>query len=269
MTLVLVEPAIFQQEIGAGDGPADIMPLFVLAIDAQDRLYIAGQGRRVEIVDGDWNYLASFERVNPGSLARDMAIFPDGGVVIAAVNVSHHTALDRYDPSHHHIDSFSATYAAGRDIPPLEESTFAGGKCTISSDGSLYFMQMAPYLIRRYDPTGILLEATSEGGHDFVEPPQRPEQHGDLVTFRANSSATGIAAMQDGSILVTSYRFDGNDAVRTLYCLYDKESRLVGRQELPDYQDVVGSSADGRVYLHRRMETAIEVVRAGVKRVQF
>ncbi|MEN8005737.1 MAG: hypothetical protein ABFS42_01930 [Candidatus Krumholzibacteriota bacterium] len=248
-----------------GEGPGDLMPYFVIAMDSQDRIYATGQGGRVQILDTEGKHVGSFDRANPASSARSIAVLPDGGIAITANNLTNHTTVDLYDPSRRHIKSFSDTYAVGLDIPSRVESVYAGGHLAVTSNGALLYLQMAPLLVRKYDQAGDLLLTTTEGGEGFVEVPPMPEVDGDRTTFRFLSGTTGIVPLPNGGAVATSFRRDDDMDTHTLMCIYDENLELVGRKEMVGGYFVVGSSGDGGVYLFRRLDEGNTVERGKVE----
>jgi len=247
-----------------GDGPTDLMRRFCLAIDSEDKIYIVGQGRRVEVVDLEWNYLESFERENAGSVAWGLSVQKEGGVIISSPNTSDQTVLAQYDPSWTYIRSFSNTFAVETDFPSQYERNFAGGHVTIGPSDEVFYSQRAPYEIRLFTKSGELIKATSQGGEGFVDPPQKPKVEGDRVGFFSNSSTTGIATLGSGGVLVTATPLSEGGERSSLLCLYDYELNLVGSRVVEGLMSLIGKSTGGRAYFLRESETGKEVVRAKV-----
>jgi len=248
-----------------GDGPADLMPRFNLAIDQEDRLYLVGQGRRVEVVDLEWNHLESFDRENPVYFASGLSVLPSGNVVISSPNTTNQTVLTLYDQSRSCIRSFSNTFAVQTDFPRQYESSFAGGLATVGNSDSIFYVQRAPYVVRKFSSSGDLIQSTSEGGGDFVDPPKKPEVAGDTVRFYSNSSANGIISLAGGGLLVTAIRNTEEGNRTSLLCLYQEDLTLVGSVVVEGIMAVIGSSAGGGAYFLRQSETGYEVVRANAR----
>lgn len=260
--------ALVAKMTATGDGPGDLMDSLVMGCDPGDRLWIAGQGGRVEILDNDFAYVGSFSRANPENIARSMVAFADGYAAIAAVNTSNHTAIDLYDASHALEASFSDTFAAGREVSWQMESIHGGGALALADDGILYFAQRTPYLIRSLDRHGTVIGETSAGGADFVPPPPAPKVLGDRVAFRFSGFCTGVAVVSGGRVLVSAMSRGKDGEMRSLFCLYDKDLNLIGAREIAGEESIVGQATSGRVYLHRRGEMADEIVRVSVRRVE-
>jgi len=248
-----------------GDGPADLMPRFNLAIDQEDRLYLVGQGRRVEVVDLDWNHIESFDRENPVYFASGLSVLPSGNVVISSPNTSNQTVLTLYDQSRSCIRSFSNTFAVETDFPRQHERSFAGGMAAVGSSGAIFYVQRAPYEVRKFSSSGELVQSTSVGGEAFVDPPRKPEVVGDRVTYYSNSSANGIISLAGGGLLVTAIRSTEEGSRTSLVCLYQEDLTLVGSVVVEGIMAVIGRSAGGGAYFLRQSETGYEVVRTNVR----
>jgi len=251
----------------AGDGPADLMRHFTLAIDRADRIHVAGMGSRVEIVAADWTPIASFTRAHPTAVVRGVAVLPDGGFVIGAADVEGWTAVDRYGADHAHAGSFAPLLAPESGVPRRLMYPFVGGDVAAGPDGRIVYAQMAPFLLRTYTAAGAPLDSTTAGGADFVPPLPAPEIGENRVSYRGGPMVNGVAVLGDGSIVVTAGRHLDEETVESLCCLYDADLHLRGRRIATEWRRVVGTAADNRVYFavgepgaNRVERTAVEVV---------
>jgi len=117
-------------------------------------------------------------------------------------------------------------------------------------------------VVRVFDRTGVLLQSTSSGGEDVVNPPEMPEIKGESVSYRSLSSSTGLVALPDGEILTSAYRaIEGEH--RQSYCfLHDEDLTLLGRYEQPGLLMAKSVSHNGFVYFFERTESGNRVLRA-------
>lgn len=236
----------------AGDGPADLMRNFALAIDDSDRIWVAGMGSRVEVVDTDWKPLASFQRTHPASWARSLAVFPDGGCAIAAEGTLPRTTVDLYRPDHAYFTSTSRAFTFGTGLPHHLESPFVGGVVAVGTTGptaTLYYAQLAPYLLRTFTEEGTPVDSTTVGGADFVPAPAPPEVDGDRVSYRGGPLTSGIAVLDDGTMAVSCYNPLTGDAGTALYCLYDAGLQFLGSVTDPHRSRLAGRARDGAAWL--------------------
>jgi hypothetical protein len=262
------EGALQQVLDNAGDGPGDLMSHPSAAIDSHDRIYIVGQGSRVEILDAKLTHVGSFERRNAVDLPRAIAVFADGSVVICVRGRQDETIIDLYGPDHMYRKSFSDNFVTGKNMPWYVGTTYIGGDLAIMAPDALVYAQMAPYAIRKFDKAGTLLVETRAGGADYVPEPPMPEVDGDRITYHMFPATSGIVALSNGHVLVTSFSRGENDAGRSLLCLYDSNVALVAVGSSAGFESVVGSGRDGAVYLYRKGEEHNVVVRARVGQVK-
>jgi hypothetical protein len=223
----------FVGSLGAvGDGPGDLMPFPTLGIDREDRIFIAGKGGRVEIVDTRFRHLASFTRANPTGIARSIGVFGSGQVAICATNMATHTTIDLYDADYAYLRSFSDTFAKGKSIPWQVESTYAGGELAMMAPDVLVYAQIAPYNLRKFDVTGVRVGETNEGGDGFVPEPPRPARDGDRVTLDVPAVTTGVATISGGEVMVSAHSRSDERGPHTLLCVYDRDLKLVAQREM-------------------------------------
>jgi hypothetical protein len=239
------------------------MPQFHLIADARDRILFVGQTGRLEIVESDWTPVATLARANPVNTASGLALLPDGGLVIAVLNGSDNTTLDLYDADFVHVRSFSAAYIADGDLPEWARTVFAGGAVATAPDGTIYYAQRTPYLVRAFDSTGRLLAETAEGAADYVLPP-KVSSEGERITFRFDGITDGIHCTSAG-ILVVSARSGDEGVESTRWCLYDIDLGLVARRNFEGRRRVVDATRDGRVYLAGESDDDVTIERATLR----
>ena len=251
-----------------GGGPGDLMPHASLAIDSKDRLYFAGQGGRVEIVDTSFEPIESFQRENPAEIPRGISVLGDGSVAISVKNLGKETTIDLYGPDHIYVSSFSDSFGKGRDLSWHVTNPYTGGDIALLGPATLVYAQIAPYSIRAFDSAGRLIVETSDGGFDFVPDPPMPKIESGRVSYRMPPSTTGVATVIDDNVLVSSHRLDENNQGHTLLCLYDQNLVLLGLRESSGSEFVVGSTRGGEVFVFQRSDEAFLLVKATVRLVK-
>lgn len=264
--LAFAPDGAFLMSLGkAGDGPGDLMTWFVLAIDARDRIHLAGIGGRVATVATDWTPVSQFSRQHPAAIARGLAALPDGGLVIAAADTRARTALDLYDAAGQLLASVGFLPPRDPGIPPGWNEPGAGGLVASGPDGRIVYAQMAPFMLQRFTAAGVPIDSTTAGGADFV-PPFPPVERTERGTiYHGGPMVNGLAVLSDGSVVVTAVNRLDEDRVESLCCLYDADLRLQGRHVAGEWRRVVGAGADGRVFFAVGEPGANRVERAVVE----
>jgi hypothetical protein len=247
-----------------GEGPGDLTRMPFIAVDAQDRIHVAGMGGRVQVLTPELRHAATYERAHPARIARSLAILPDGRLAVTAIDPERHTTIHLHDAKGAHLRSFCESFAAGRDLPHHMEDTYGGGLVAPAADGRLLYAQMTPYLVRILDLEGHVLRQTDAGGADFVPEPEVPEVKDGRTRMRFRGMTSGIVPLPGGRILVSAMQRDDAGAPRSLLCLYDAELKLLARHEADGLTSVVGHGAGGRIYLHEAGEEGTRVRRARV-----
>ncbi len=247
-----------------GDGPGDVPFMATVALDPDERLVMTGIGGRVDVLERDWTYVASFDRTHPGAIPRSVAVGADGAVVIATADIPNHTALDLYDPEHRYVASCGETYGAGRDLDPREESCYAGGFVDLDADGFVYYLQLAPYDLRVHAPDGTLLRSTSEVGGEFVPAPPRLDFSGEHFRVTYPWQTSGLAVLDDGRVVTSACRRDEGGEHTTLILVHDRELRLLAEARLSGTRSVIGNDAQGRLFLAVNEDGASHVVRCAL-----
>lgn len=249
----------------SGEGPGDLMPAAVLAIDGQDRLVIAGVGGRVDFLGLDGTYLSGFERENPASAARSVAVAPDGSVIIAATDMLDGTILDHYSPTHAYVRSSGRSFAAGKDLDWRFESVYAGGYVDCDADGNIYFLQLAPFDLVKSSPEGMVIRSTT-AGLDFVPFPPEPDVSDDRFRVYFTWATTGVAVLADGRVICSAYRRISASETRSRLYLFDQDLNLIASREFDDLHTVVGADRRGSALIFINDDTTSRVIVGRVER---
>lgn len=255
------ENGAFSGTIGMpGDGPGDLMPSPTIAFDSSDRLFVAGVGGRVDIIDRNGVYLNGFTRENPGGNAQAISVIPTGQVIIVAVDLLEQTVIDTYTSSFVYDKSFGETYAVGRDEDWRIETSNAGGFIDQGPNGNIFYVQKAPFELRKYTAEGELVAHTVEGASKFIPlPPQMEEINGKpFVPIRWGS--TGVAVLSNGNVVCSGYRLDERKQ-SSIVCVFSKDLKLIGKKTLPGIHSVLGKDTHDRVFFFCNEEDSPVVVR--------
>ena len=250
----------FRRQIsGPGEGPGMLMIPFVLAIDAGDRLVVAGAGGRVAIWDTDGNHVNEFRRRNPDGTVKSIAVSPAGDVVLATYDPFGNTVADVYRPDGEHLLSIPATHDPVHGDDPRVRPFFGGGSIDVEPDGSILYTQQYPYLVQRFSPHGDLLDETDEGGAGWLPEPPKPRTDRETFSVRLPGSSIDIRRVGD-HVLNTATRSIGDTRRETLLTLYDTELELVAKTVLEGLHSVVGVDRQNRVLIFDRDQEDVPIV---------
>jgi len=228
----------------SGEGPGDLSPMPVIDCDGE-HLFVTGIGGRVDILDLDWKYLRSFDRVNPGSVPRCIRVKEGGAVLISAVDLLNQTALDLYDEDGGHELSFVETFGVGRDVDWRLESHFGGGFADFHDDGTIYYAQVAPFEIRKYGADRKLEISTDAGGREFVKAPPQPVEVNGKIRVRFPWGVSGLSVLPSGTVAVSWYqKLDSGDR-KSWIGLYDENLELLGVEEFDGHRGIIGAGRGG------------------------
>lgn len=245
-----------------GEGPGDLMFGAVMAMDKQSRIYMTGMGGRVQLLDTNWKYVGEFVREHPENIARAIAVTPAGRVFIGAVDIIEQTAFDVYDPDFVYLGSFSETFGAGSNLDWRTESLFAGGYLAANSKGELYYVQMTPFEVRKFDEDIELVATTSAIGGNFVPPPPEVEFAGNTAKVSLNGAASGIVVLDSGDVVVTAYRKEEGKETTSLIVVYSSDLVPLAEQEIRGVYSASGRDNDNRVFFSVDDERGPRLVRS-------
>jgi len=242
-----------------GEGPGEFNQPTAIAVDAEDRIYVASQGGRIGIFAPDGKWIEEFRNQYLGGFVIDMETVP-GGLYVACYDYVDKKVVHRYDANHRYVSSFSDSWSAVKPTPP-GELWAQGARIDVDAKGFVYYTQFTPYEIRKFSPDGQLL-LTIHRENDYMKPP-RIERKGDSAAFYGYSGPTCILALDNGMILnVLLYLASDTDVVnvKTVFDLFDADRRLL-KSLMKEGRIVVRCrDAQGRVYASRESDVP-EVVR--------
>ena len=234
-----------------GEGPGEFNQPTAIAVDAEDRIYVASQGGRIGIFAPNGEWIEEFRHQFPGGVVIDMEAVPTA-LYMACYDYVDKKVVHRYDAKHRYVSSFSDSWSVVKPTPP-GELWAQGGFIDIDANGYVYYTQFTPYEIRKFSPDGQLL-LTIHRENDYMKPPVI-ERKGDSVAFHIYSGPTCILALDNGMILnVLLYFASDSDVVnvKTVFDLFDADGRLL-KSILKEGKIVVRCrDAQGRVYASRQ-----------------
>lgn len=237
-----------------GDGPGDLPHRARTALDG-DRIVVAGQGARVDLMALDGTWLAGFQRVHPTQPVRSLAAGPAGRFALVVPHLGDETIIDVYDAHHAFVRSIGTIYCAGRDYERRYVASYVGGTVAFDRDSRLVFLQSAPFELRRYALDGKLLASTRTGGGDIVGEPPAPIIDGDRMTVLMKGAATGVVVLAGGAVVSSAFKRD-EDATTSVIALHDEEFDLIARAILPGFHRVLAADAENRVFMATRTDEA-------------
>ncbi len=245
-----------------GEGPGDLMFGAVIAIDSKSRMYMAGMGGRVQILDTNWEYIGGFDREHPEGFARSIAVAPSGHIFIGAVDIIEQTAFDVYDSHFTLLGSFSETFGAGTKLDWRTESLFAGGYLTIGPNEELYYVQMTPFEVRKFNKDLKFDTKTVDAGGEFVLPPPEVQFSEGKAKASLGSAASGIVALESGDVVVTAYRKEGQSGTESLVIVYSSQLELIAKAVVNGVYTVAGRNNNGAVFFWMKDENGPRFVQA-------
>lgn len=259
---VFDEDGTFLSDMGReGEGPAEFRSPSCLAIDDQDRIYVAGRSDRIVAMDRNGMSLGSISRTMSYPI-RSMRCGDDGSVFVCYMDVVKQTIIHKYtDPLGEPTltASFCDSYAVGRDIDTQIERVYGGGFIDIGDNGHIYYVQMAPQLVRIFEQDGDLVE---EHEVRFAESPWPPEP--DLtrsrVVFTAPPMATCVVALSDKRFLTTQV-YVSEEETYWLTDVHDADGRLLCTDRRDERFSVLCADNEDRLYVVEETESDFRVVR--------
>jgi 6-bladed beta-propeller len=241
-----------------GEGPGEFNQPTAIAIDTEDRIYVASMGGRIAIFEASGELAGEFRhQFQGGGMVTDLRVAARN-LYIACFDPVDDKIVHRYNGKHY-VSSFSDSWSAVKTMPPDEEFAWNGGTIDIGSDGNVYYTQFTPYEIRKFSPTGELL-LTIHRENDFKPP--RIERKGDSVAFYAYSGSFGIFVLSDGKILNVANYVYGDDAIlsTTIVDLFDADGRFLKSRNLERRVSI--RCRDAKNYLYASEERDVpQVVR--------
>ncbi len=232
-----------------GEGPGDLPQFFRMAIDAHDRLYFAGIGGFVSVLDTLGRAVDAFRRTNVGNPARSIVVDEKGCVYIVSADILDQTLVQKYGPNHRLLASFGPTFAVGLDVDTRTEQLYAAGSLCLRPDGALVFSQAAPFELRWYSPDGRQIGSFA-GYREFVPMPVDPEFRDGGMIARLIPNSISVVCLSDGRVLNSAFDpGDGEGTEESLLSLHDTSLQPVAERRLGGVVYAVGRDSQDRIFL--------------------
>lgn len=242
----------------AGEGPGEFNQPSAIAVDGEDRIYVASQGGRIGIFSAGGEWIDGFRHEFPAGLINDMVVAHDA-TYLSSYDYVDKKVVHCYDAAHRYTSSFSDSWSVVKPTPP-GEIWGQGGAIDVDASGYVYYTQWTPYEIRKFSPEGALMMTIHR--ENQYKPP-RIERQGDSVAYYVFTASVNVFALENGMILNVLVYFpsdtDLKDA-KTVLDLFDGNGRLLKTVTKQGQILVRCRDAQGRLYASRQTDVP-EVVR--------
>lgn len=236
----------YQLTIGrAGQGPGECSFPTAMALDELNYIYVADQGR-VNVYDIGGNYLAQLTHGLSSGFIHSLAVATSEEIYISCFEIFEQRVLHKFSLERGILFSFCDSYAVGQDIDVRIESAYSGGQVDIDDRGAVYYAQMTPYEIRKFNPNGELLTIIHRE-NDFLQP--KVEIKGDVFQLGRFTGSSSIVILEDGrliNVLKTPPLPDEPD--ETIFDVFDEEGRLLISRRFSRNIDVKCRDDAGKLY---------------------
>ena len=238
---------IYLQTIGRdGEGPGEFSFPMALAIDNTQRLYVGCRGR-VVIFDEKGDYLTEFKTGLGGGFVRSLKTDRSGNIFISALEILDQKAIHKFSPEGEKLLSFCDSYATGDEVDLRVEAAYGGGAIDIDDDGIIYYTQLTPYEIRKFNTSGILLSSIFRA-NDFITLPQAELVDGGM-RISAPTASYSIVVLRDGKFInVIKKPISLDEPTETIIDLFDEEGRLLTTRVIKRNINIKCTDAEGRLY---------------------
>lgn len=232
-----------------GEGPGEYPNPLTIAIDQQDRLYVAGLGTRIIIYDESGEYLKEFKHDFPGSVIKSLAADSRNNVYLVCIDLVDQNMIHKYNDRGEHLASFCESYAAGLSIDTRVENLYAGGAISIDSMDNILYTQAVPYEIRKYNPDGKLLAKIFRENTFLPPPPDLAVNDGGRVVVSAPTTSTAVIVFDDGTFINVVRKFPYPNQPGTVYVDYfNREGELLTQMSIKRDMDIECRDSRSRLY---------------------
>ncbi len=248
----------FLRTIGhAGEGPGEYRSPSAVALDADDNVYVAGQGKIV-VFDMNGRYVGEF-RDGLGGFVRKVRVDEEGIIYLSCIDIFDQTVIHKYSASSgSRLLSFCDSYAVGQRVDTRVETVLAGGVLDLER-GVVYYSQLSPYEIRTFSRNGELTSIVYRN-NDFMHPPNVEYREDGGMRFGAFAASVSIVALHRGGFINVAIVPGDNGEFQTIVDLFNGEGLLLATRQFETRLPIKCKDAVDRLYAVD-MEAAPRVVR--------
>jgi len=243
---------VYKQTIGrSGEAPGEFNFPFAIAVDAEDRLYVADRAK-VVVFERDGAYAYEFAHKLSDSFIRSIRIDSLGNVFLSCFEVFEQHIIHKFDKTGVLLSSFCDSYAAKQDVDVRIERTLAGGGMDIDENGTIFFTQMIPYEIRTFSADGFLLSTIHRENH-FMRSPDI-ETTGSGVRIGRITGSFSIVCLRNGLFLNVVKNVASNagspngDEMESVLDLFDYDGKLLATRRVGNGITPKCADLKGRLY---------------------
>lgn len=178
-------------ELRKGKGPGDYVMPSNIAIDKDDKIYIADRFKRVTILDKNGKVLKLFE-IREKGMPANIAVGPTNSLYLTVFNSLDIHRIFQYSPLNGQLIKAFCRSSNDKSIRKDEY-----GNIAVASDGNIYYSASYPYEIKKFSKEGKLLNHFSREAN-FQKPIDNPRLTSGKELL---SISMGISVFPDGKIL--------------------------------------------------------------------
>ena len=201
----LSEEGDYVGEIGrSGEGPGEMRRPLNITCGPDDKLYLGGQSKIIAVRPDGISHPGEIKRKFLDGRLLSIAANTEG-VFVVAVDLFDQKVIHQYGFGGEYVRSFCDTYAVGKDVDTRAEKRYSGGHLCVGSDGSLYYAQNAPQLIKVFGEAGVLKYTHSARGSESPEPPDPIPLANGRMRYDMPVKTMGFVCLSDGGYIATLF----------------------------------------------------------------
>jgi hypothetical protein len=232
-----------------GEGPGEYPNPLTIAVDRQDRLYVAGLGTRISIYDESGNHLNDFKHDFPGSVIKSLAADSQDNIYLVCIDLLDQNMIHKYNAQGEYLISFCESYAIGMSVDTRVENIYAGGAINIDSSDHIFYTQSAPYEIRKFTSEGRLLTKIFRENSFLPPPPDLDVNDGGKVVISAPTTSTAIIVFDDGTFINVVRKHPHPDLPGKVFIDYfSSDGELLTQVSIERNMDIEYRDGSNRLY---------------------
>jgi len=228
-----------------GEGPGEFLQPSAIAVDSQDRIFVASQGR-ISLFSPYGAFIESFK---PERLVVTFSMgASQRGVYFVSFDAPSERMVHCYNPKHEWVASFSNAWSTEMKIEPSRQLMLCSGAIDIDTKGNVWYTDFFRYQLRKFSPTGDLLMTVTRENDHVKQPVYEPIPNGERVS--APGGMMRLLALPDGRVLTASFKYLDSEAkkARTFVDLFDADGKLLTTWTRDELLRVQCVDAKGRLY---------------------